>query len=183
MKSRVCGIHPCWLPALMLWLGVGGRQMMVARAECIPVTGCTALAYYITLPSENPSLYPSVELLSNIFQVQYTTDSLLAYNNKNQSEIYHGTSLYIPFNCTCASNGQLAHQFSYTVTDSRLFLTLVIYFSLTFLETDHNARGNSNVMCNSSLCVRRWTKLALAFCSSGMFWKALTENQYQIERR
>lgn len=120
MKSRLWGFHSCWsLPALTLWLCViithreaGVRQLLV-RAECIPATGCTALAYYTTIYSQSSS----IELLTNIFQVQYS--DLLLYSQRSQFDIINGTNLYVPFDCTC-TNGQLSHEFSYTVSDSRI---------------------------------------------------------------
>ena len=112
MKEGLFEFHKSRLIALLLWLCVITQRetgVVIVRADCIPVTGCTALAYYRVQTGD------TIQQLTSRFQIN--SASVLAYN-KNVTDlnvILAGTDLYLPFQCACM-NGQLIHLFAYTVS-------------------------------------------------------------------
>lgn len=111
MKGGLSEFHKSRLVALILWLCViTGREagVLTVRADCVPVTGCNALAYYRVQTGD------TIQALTSKFQIN--SDSLQTYN-KNVTDInviLAGTNLYLPFQCSCL-NGQLIHNFMYVV--------------------------------------------------------------------
>lgn len=125
MKGGLIGFHKCWLIVWLYVISQSETGVLIVGADCIPSTGCNALAYYRVKTGD------TADLLFNRFQVN--GEQLQSYNRNvtNLNSILAGTSLFLPFDCTCI-NGRLIHMFPYTVSEDFVeylcFLFLFIFF-------------------------------------------------------
>lgn len=110
-----------WLKAcLALFLLMAFNQvgLPTTEAACVPETGCNyALAFYTIQRND------TISALSQRFQ--FNTETLQSYNRNltNINVIFPGQNIYIPFSCSC-TNGQLTHNFQYTVSNLHQYLFL-----------------------------------------------------------
>ncbi|KAG0566925.1 hypothetical protein KC19_7G097400 [Ceratodon purpureus] len=146
MKGGIFEFHMCRLVTLILWLCIIARRetgVLVVRADCVPVTGCNALAYYSVKTGD------TIVALTSRFQIN--EKSLQAYNKNvtNVNVILAGTNLYLPFQCTCL-NGQLVHLFTYVIgsTDTLGSIANQTYQKLTTVADIKSASNldNANII-------------------------------------
>lgn len=110
-----------WLKAcLLLFLLAAYNEigLLTTEAACVPETGCNySLAFYTIQRND------TISALSQHFQ--FTTETLQSYNRNltNINLILAGQNIFIPFSCSC-TNGQLTHNFQYTVSNLHQYLFL-----------------------------------------------------------
>jgi hypothetical protein len=111
-----------WLKTcLLLFLLAAYNEigLLTAEAACIPETGCNhSLAFYTIQRND------TISALSQHFQ--FETETLQSYNRNltNINVILAGQNIFIPFSCSC-TNGQLMHNFQYTVSNLHQYLFLL----------------------------------------------------------
>lgn len=111
-----------WLKTcLLLFLLAAYNEigLLTAEAACVPETGCNSSLAFYTIQRND-----TISALSQHFQ--FETETLQSYNRNltNINVILAGQNIFIPFSCSC-TNGQLTHNFQYTVSNSHQYLFLL----------------------------------------------------------